>query len=195
MTLENGRASVRGIVSESSNSCTQVDPGNLAILTDVWAYRNWIMSTMAQNDTQLNGNTRLAKPLAGRQAHGIVALGCTNAYAPSNQTMYGPTDVAGIQLGAECQRGATTVALCQVDSGKTGGIMSSPVIITKFTKTIDDKNGTATTVSLPINGTGKTYASHVENEPNDLLREFTCTVGLASRVVRPPVFGGVITQL
>src|SRR5207237_8493253 len=49
VTVENGRAIVRGVASQGSVSSCMTPTGE-AVFTDVFVYRDWILQTMGKND-------------------------------------------------------------------------------------------------------------------------------------------------
>ena len=175
VTLEGGRAVVRGIASfmNASATCTSVSSTDYAALTDVFTFHDWILQTMQRNDVTLVGTTRVHS--SGRTARGVVGLGCTNP----NGTMYAPTNVAGTQIGANCQPGDTEVALCSIVAGQTDPIRPLPVVITRFTMTTTTLSG-STTTTLPI---GNTFAAYQGVVPFGAVRDFNCQIGLGSLTV------------
>ena len=58
VTVENGRAIVRGVASLGSVSSCMTPTGE-AVFTDVFVFRNWILQTMGKSDASLAGNTRV----------------------------------------------------------------------------------------------------------------------------------------
>ena len=181
VTVEGGRAVVRGIASfmNASATCTSVSPTDYLAVTDVFQFHDWILQTMGRTDVTLAGTTRVRS--SGRLARGVVGLGCTNP----NGTMYAPTNVVGTQVGADCAPGDTEVALCSISPGQTDPIRPLPVVITRFTMTTTTASG-STTTTLPI---GNTFAAYSGVVPAGVIRDFNCEIGLGSLTV-----GGGLTR-
>jgi tryptase len=97
VSVEGGRAVVRGVASLGGDCPPLRDPS----FTDVFFHRDWILSTMAKSAAELAGNTRVR--WTGRGARGQIGLGCLN---PAG-TMWGPTNVVGVELAALCEAGQT----------------------------------------------------------------------------------------
>src|SRR6185312_607875 len=58
VTVEGGRATVRGVVSfVNTKSCQTVTTGDFSALTDVAMFHDWIVSTMKTSDASLAGDT------------------------------------------------------------------------------------------------------------------------------------------
>jgi Trypsin len=168
VTLENGRATVRGIASmETINGDCSATPPAEVDFVDVFSHRDWILQTMAMNDASLAGNTRVIR--TGRLAQGVVGIGCINPYG----TMWGPLYVAGIEEGANCESGQTQAVVCSLNGAQAGVL---PVTIIKFTLKSTAANGTISLQSLPF---GSTWASFSGIVPEGTTREFTCQIGSA----------------
>lgn len=163
MTYEGNRAVVRGVASaaSSSRSDCMIPEAGAARFADVFAHRDWILSTIAMTDAQLAGNTRVR--WSGRAARGVIGLGCTN---PAG-TLWGPLNVAGVEEGANCPAGETQSIVCSLQGAQ-------PQLITAFTMKTTYANGTTTTTSLPFSGS---WASYYGLNPEGVTREFTCAVG------------------
>ena len=183
VTVEGGRATVRGVVSfVNTKSCQTVTTGDFSALTDVAMFHDWIVSTMKTSDASLAGNTRVHA--TGRLARGVVGLGCTNNYG----TMWGPMNVSGSEIGANCLAGDTEAVVCSLSPGQTDPILAQPVIIRRFTMKTTTAAGVTTTTNLPITST--TAATYYDHTPSNVTREFTCEIGLPY-IVRGG--GGVIS--
>jgi len=65
VTVENGRAIVRGVASQGSVSACMTPTGE-AVFTDVFVFRSWILQTMGKTDASLAGNTRVRWSGTGR---------------------------------------------------------------------------------------------------------------------------------
>ncbi len=111
VTVENGRATVRGIASQGSISSTECKmPSGEATFTDVFAFRGWILQTMGKPDP-FNSRVRWS----GRTARGTMGLGCVNTY---NMTLWGPLNVVGVEEGIACEANQTQTAICNLDSNQ-----------------------------------------------------------------------------
>lgn len=153
VTVEGGRALVRGIAS-------YVTPLGTVGFSDAYEHRNWILTTMNKTDATLAGNTRVR--WSGHTSRGVMGLGCTN---PAG-TMYGPLNVVGAQVGANCASGTQTV-LCSLNSNQ-------PYVIKSFTMKTIYANGSSSTQALSHSSR---WASHFSITPPGVTREFTCSVG------------------
>ena len=185
VSVENGRAVVRGIASFAHfDSCASVSATDYSAMTDVAAFHDWILRTMSRSDATLAGNTRVHT--AGRVARGVYGLGCTNPYS----TMWGPMNVSGSQVGANCAPGDTEAVVCSLYPGQTDPIRAGAVVITGFSMKTTTSAGAVTTTSLPI--TSATAATYYGVMPSNVTREFTCTIGLKLPVIGP--IGGPVVS-
>lgn len=181
VTLENGRALVRGVASTVNTSSNCTDPaGNQADFVDVFAYRDWIFQTIGMTDYFLDGNTRVR--WSGRAARGVIGVGCPNDYG----TMWGPLNVAGVAEGANCENDQTQTVVCSLGAGQS----ALSVRISAFTMKTTNEIGEVTTESLPFTNT---WASFYGPKPHGAFREFTCRVSLAD-VDHPGDIGGVLSR-
>ena len=181
VTLENGRALVRGVAStvNTSSNCT-APAGNQADFVDVFAYRDWIFQSMGMTDYFLDGNTRVR--WSGRAARGSVGVGCPNDYG----TMWGPLNVAGVMEGANCENDQTQTVVCSLSAGQS----ALSVRISAFTMKTTNEIGEVTVQSLPFTST---WASFFGVKPHGAFREFTCRVSPAD-VYDPGENGGVFSR-
>jgi hypothetical protein len=169
VTLENGRALVRGIASTTNTSSNCVDPaGNQADFVDVFAYRDWIFQTIGMTDYFLAGNTRVRR--SGRGARGLIGVGCPNDYG----TMWGPLEVGGVEEGANCENDQTQTVVCSLRAGQYGPT-GHPLRISAFSMKTTDELGQVTVQSLPFTNN---WASFTGLKPHGAFREFTCRVSL-----------------
>lgn len=168
VTVENGRAIVRGVASQGTISECKTPIGD-AVFTDVFTYRDWILQTMGKNDGALVGNTRVR--WSGQGTRGVIGIGCIHPY---QDTMWGPINVAGVEEGAFCEAGQTQTIMCNVQKipGQTIGTTQPP--ITGFTMRTTMPNGTSDVKALPFS---KTVASFYGVLPAGVTREFTCKIG------------------
>src|SRR5262245_19404553 len=166
VTLENGRAVVRGVASQASiGDC--MTPSGEAVFTDVFSFRPWILQTMIKDDTTLSGNTRVRR--SGFTAHGKMVMGCSNPYTP----YVGPLDVAGVEEGAMCNGGQAQGIFCQLDPNQANTKFGTPQIV-GFTMRTTMANGASDVVSLPFVSNLAQFAGPL---PTGASREFTCQIG------------------
>jgi hypothetical protein len=185
VTVENGRAVVRGIASfiNAASSCQSLGPYDYAALTDVSTFHDWILHTMAATDVTLAGANRVHA--SGRVAKGEVGIGCTSPYG----TMYSPMNVPGTQVGTNCTPGDRETVVCSLAPGQSDPIRAQPVVITGFTmKQTNNTTGATSTTSLPIGSS--TFATYYASVPLGVTQEFTCQIGLGSVVVG----GGIVVK-
>ena len=165
VTVEYGRATVRGIASQGTiNDC--MTPSGEATFTDVYAFRGWILQKMGMNDASLTGNTRLR--WSGSSARGTMVVACFN---PSGGNIVGPLNVVGVEEGALCEAGQTQTVMCTLDKNQTASRFGPPQL-TGFTMRTTTSNGSQVQ-SLPISGN---LASFFGSLPAGTSREFTCQV-------------------
>jgi Trypsin len=173
VTYESGRATIRGIVSQSDSDC--VNPaGNHVSFTDVFAHRDWIFQTTGMTDNFLAGNTRVR--WSGRwSVHGTMGLGCPNDYG----TMWGPIDVPGVELGANCEKEQTQTIVCSLNGNGSGPV---PLGITSFRMKTVCAPHSSTDDALPISSsTWASYFGQMPANPDPLgfcQREFKCKIGM-----------------
>ena len=181
VTLENGRALVRGVASTVNTSSNCTDPaGNQADFVDVFAYRDWIFQSIGMTDYFLDGNTRVR--WSGRAARGSVGVGCPNDYG----TMWGPLNVAGVMEGANCENDQAQTVVCSLSAGQS----ALSVRISAFTMKTTNEIGEVTVQPLPFTST---WASFFGVKPHGAFREFTCRVSPAD-VYDPGENGGVFSR-
>jgi hypothetical protein len=159
VTVEQGRAIVRGVVSQATiSSCTT--GANLEVdFVDVFYHRAWILETMRVTDAFLDGNTRLRA--IGRLARGVMAIGCPGG------TRWGPLYVRGAQQGVNCENEEKQTVLCLLDVGQPS------LRISKFTMRETLADGSVRVVALPFSVRMATYFGE---RPHGALREFECAV-------------------
>ena len=183
VTLENGRATVRGILSEASGDCV-TPAGHLARFVDVFLYRDWILETMRTTDYRLAGTNRVR--WSGRVSRGVIGIGCENPYG----TMWGPLNVPGVEEGANCEPGQAQSVVCSLSGAQTG--LTSKAI-TGFTMKTECPPHSSSVQSLPFTATWASYHGPAPVSPDPVgicLREFTCRV--SSDVAFDPDDGGVV---
>jgi hypothetical protein len=159
VTVEGGRATVRGLASTASFSdCTT--PFGEADFTDVFTFRNWILATMRKSDAALTGNTRVR--WRGEAARGRMEVACPGSYSQS-----GPLNVLGVEEGITCSTGQKQTVSCAVDAN--GPALSRITIRTVM------QDGTAIV---------RTHRARVNNlrihstfPSGAVSREYTCEIG------------------
>jgi len=166
VTVENGRATVRGIASQGTQSdCMKVF--GEATFTDVFAFRGWILQKMGMSDAALTGNTRVR--WSGSSARGVMGIGCFNPY---NQTLWGPLNVVGVEEGAVCEAGQTQTVMCNLDKTQASTKFGPPVL-TGLTMLTIMANGTSQVQSIPASGNSASFFGLL---PAGVSRQFTCQV-------------------
>jgi hypothetical protein len=168
VTVENGRAIVRGVASQgtiSSSDCKT--PTGEAVFTDVFAFRDWILQTMGKTDATLVGNTRVR--WGGTAARGKMVMGCSNPNTP----YWGPLNVVGVEEGAVCDGGQAQGIICQLDSNQASTKFGPPQIV-GFTMRTTMANGSSQVTPLPFVSNLAQFAGPL---PAGASREFTCQIG------------------
>lgn len=176
VTVENGRAIVRGVASQGSvGDC--MTPTGEAVFTDVFTFRAWILQTMGKTDASLVGNTRVR--WSGYGGRGKIVMGCSNPNTP----YWGPLNVAGVEEGAMCDGGKAQGIICQLDATQPSGRFGPPQIVGFSMTTI--MNGTAQTQPLPFSGNLAQFSGTL---PPGASREFTCRIG---STITPGMLGNI----
>ena len=166
VTVENGRAIVRGVASLGSVSSCMTPTGE-AVFTDVFVFRSWILQTMGKTDASLAGNTRVR--WSGTGARGKMVMGCSNPNTP----IWGPLNVVGVEEGAVCDGGQAQGIICQLDPNQTSTRLGPPQIV-GFTMRTTMADGTSQVISLPFVNNLAQFAGPL---PAGASREFTCQIG------------------
>lgn len=166
VTVEYGRATVRGVASQGTVSDCKTPTGE-ATFTDVFNFRGWILQKMGMNDASLTGNTRLR--WSGSSARGTMVVACFN---PSGGNIVGPLNVVGVEEGALCEAGQTQTVMCTLDKNQPSSKFGPPKIV-RFTMRTTSSNSPEQ--QLPVSSTGNTAAFFGSLPPNTS-REFTCQV-------------------
>jgi len=168
VTVENGRAVVRGVASQGSVSSCMTPTGE-AVFTDVFVFRDWILQTMGKNDATLSGNTRVR--WSGAAASGKIVMGCSNPNTP----YWGPLNVVGVEEGADCGSapGQSQGIICQLDANQASTKFGPPQIV-GFSMRTTMANGASQVVSLPFVSNLAQFAGPL---PAGASREFTCSIG------------------
>ena len=168
VTVENGRAIVRGVASQGSVGDCKTPTGE-AVFTDVFAFHDWILQTMGKNDATLSGNTRVR--WSGLTARGKIVMGCSNPNTP----YWGPLNVVGVEEGADCGSapGQAQGIICQLDPNQPSTKFGLPQIV-GFSMRTTMANGSSQVVSLPFVSNLAQFAGPL---PAGASREFTCSIG------------------
>jgi len=163
VTVENGRATVRGIASQGTiTNC--MTPSGEATFTDVFAFRGWILQTMGKNDAF---NTRVR--WSGYAARGTMGLGCVNAY---NMTLWGPLNVVGVEEGIACEAGQTQTIICNLEKNQANVGVMVPML-SALTMRTTMSNGASNVQTIPASGNTVNFFGLL---PAGASREFTCQI-------------------
>jgi hypothetical protein len=177
VTVENGRAIVRGVASQGTVGDCKTPTGE-AVFTDVFAFRAWILQTMGKTDATLAGNTRIR--WSGTVARGKIVIGCSNPNTP----YWGPLEVVGVEEGAMCDAGQAHAVICQLDSNQASTNFGPPQIV-GFTMRTTTATGTEV-VSLPFASNLAQFAGPL---PAGATREFTCQIGTSLKAATGAITG------
>jgi secreted trypsin-like serine protease len=159
VTVEYGRATVRGVASTASFSDCMTPSGE-ADFTDVFTFRNWILTTMGKSDAALTGNTRVR--WKGEAAHGRMEVACPNSLPRS-----GPLNVFGVEVGITCSTGQKQTVSCAVDAnGPALSRITARTVMQDGTAIV--RTHRARVNSLRIHSTFPSGA---------VSREYTCEIG------------------
>ncbi|MFZ1746712.1 MAG: trypsin-like serine protease [Nitrospirales bacterium] len=169
VTVENGRATVRGIASQG-NTTNCLTPNGEAVFTDVFTFRAWILQTMGKTDPSLVGNTRVR--WSGRMAHGRMIVACFNPYG----NLEGPLNVVGVEEGTVCESGQTQTIMCNLDKNQ-GNVGVMVPTLSGLTVRTTMSNGTSQVQTLPPSGSTASFFGLL---PAGASREFTCQIGTAT---------------
>jgi len=177
VTYENGRATVRGIVSQSDDvlgNCI-ITPRFAQTFTDVFTFRDWILETMRANGAS-GENTRVR--WEGFGFRGVMGIGCLNpysvAYGDPYATLWGPLNVQGVEVAANCNRDETQTVLCSLNSVQPGPAGLRPAI-KSFTMTTV-AGGNTSVQALPVSNH---FAAFFGIMPAGAARTFTCLISHA----------------
>lgn len=166
VTVEYGRATVRGIASQGTISDCMTATGE-ATFTDVFANRGWILQTMGKNDSSLVGNTRVR--WSGRSARGLMLVACFNPYG----NLEGPLNVVGVEEGAVCEANQTQTVMCKLENNP-GGTVSTTAVLSGLTVRTTQANGSSQVQTIPPSGNTASFFGLL---PTGVSREFTCQIG------------------
>lgn len=167
VTVEYGRATVRGIASQA-NTTNCLTPNGEAVFTDVFTFRGWILQTMGKNDASLAGNTRVR--WSGRMVRGKMIVACFNPYG----NLEGPLNVVGVEEGVVCEPGQTQTVMCNLEKGQ-GSVKPMLVpTLSGLTVRTTMSSGASEVRTLPPSGTTASFFGLL---PAGASREFTCQIG------------------
>jgi trypsin len=170
VTVENGRATVRGIASNATVTDCKT-PSGIASFTDVFTKRDWILQSMGKTDASLSGNTRVR--WSGRAARGVMGVKCNNPYG----TLWGPLNVVGVEVGAVCGTSLSPQeVMCNLEEVQDRVGPVAPTI-TGFTLKTTLASGATEVRSLPFSGKSARY-SNVSLGVGIRDREFICQIGI-----------------
>ncbi len=178
VTVENGRAIVRGVASQGSVSDCMTPSGE-AVFTDVFVFRDWVLNTMGRNDASLSGNTRVR--WSGVGARGKIVLGCSHPNTP----YWGPLNVAGVEEGAMCEGGQAQGIICQLDPNQDSTRFGPPQI-TGFNMRTTMPGSPSQVVPLPFVANLAQFSGPF---PPGATREFTCQIGTAMTAATGAITG------
>lgn len=181
VTVEQGRATVRGIVSQGTISDCKTPAGE-SVFTDVFIVHKWILQTMDKTQALVDGNTRLL--WSGLSGHGTMTIGC------GDRSRSGPLNVEGVMEGLNCQPGPQFVS-CELSVNQPRrGVFMDPTI--KGIKIITFmKDGTSVGHTY-VNETGiRRFSIDETLPPEAVYREYTCLIGSTlTFIYDDPVFKG-----
>ena len=167
VTVEYGRATVRGVASQG-NTGNCMTPNGEAVFTDVFAFRGWIFQTMGMSNAALTGNTRIR--WSGYAARGTMTVACFN---PNNGNLVGPLNVVGVEEGTQCEAGQTQTVMCTLDKTQNSTKIFGPPVLTGMTMRTT-ANGASQVQSIPPSGSTASFFGLL---PAGTSREFTCQIG------------------
>lgn len=166
VTVENGRAIVRGVASLGTvGDC--MTPSGEAVFTDVFVFRGWILQTMGMTNVSFSGNVKVRR--SGFGASGKIVMGCSHPNTP----YWGPLNVVGVEEGAVCDGGQAHGIMCQLDPNQANTRFGPPQIV-GFTMWEKNANGASAVTPLPFVSNLAQFAGPL---PAGASREFTCQIG------------------
>lgn len=167
VTVEQGRATVRGVVSQGTISDCKTPTGE-SVFTDVFNVRGWILKTMAKTQAVLDGNTRLQ--WSGLSGRGVMAIGC------GDRSQSGPLNVEGVMEGLNCLPGPQFVSCELHENQPQRGPFLDPLI--RGIKMITFMKDGTSAVYTYVNETGvRRFTINETLSPEAVSREYTCLIG------------------
>lgn len=168
VSMVNGRATVRGVLSQAPAFAGCTSPNVRGTFVDVAPHTPWILSVLGLSADGLDGMSRVRA--SGTFVRGETTLTCTSPFLTAS--ISGPMNVPGAQTAASCLSfGGTVTARCALDS-------SVSAFISQFTLRTT-QNGVTTVTQLPFSSLGATATRTVSAGQ---VLEFDC------RVEKLPVF-------
>jgi hypothetical protein len=168
VTVENGRATVRGIMSAGSITADCMTPSGYTDLTDVFTYHDWILQTIGKDDASLAGNTRVR--WSGPSARGVIGVDCVVATANYPPNREGPLNVVGVEEGVVCQPGQRRTVTCSLNPDQ--GNVTLPPRLDSITVRTTMANGTSELSVLPARSND--VRNHSTFPPGAVSQEFVC---------------------
>lgn len=167
VTIEQGRATVRGIVSHGTISDCKTPIGE-SVFTDVFNIREWILRTMDKSQAVVDGNTRLR--WSGLSGRGTMTIGC------GDRSQSGPLNVEGVMEGLNCQPGPQFVS-CELSVNQPQrGPFLDPII--RGIKMITFMKDGTSAVYTYVNETAvRRFTVNETLPPEAVSREYTCLIG------------------
>lgn len=166
VTVENGRATVRGVASMGTvTDCTT--PAGEADFTDVFTFREWILQTMGKSDAALTGNTRV-------RWGGAAALGMMGVACPGSGSEFGPLNVVGVEDGITCSAGQSQTVSCEVDNGRTLRPRIFPAVLSSITSRTVMQDGTVSMKTTPVRTNH--VRLHTTLPSAAISRDYTCQI-------------------
>lgn len=167
VTVEQGRATVRGIVSQGTISDCKTPIGE-SVFTDVFLVRDWILQTMGKSQALVDGNTRLR--WSGLGGTGTMAIRC------GDWSRSGPLNVEGVMEGLTCQPGPQFVS-CELSVTQPHRTVVTDPTIEAIRMITFMKDGTSVEHTY-VNETGvRRFSINETLPPEAVSREYTCLIG------------------
>lgn len=172
ITVEGGKLVVRGIVSLGAKTCAQRADMHFA---DVFAHRDWIISTIRANDAPdvLEANVRVR--WTGDNALGVMSVTC------GGKTYAGRMGIAGLEVKATCDPNQPTAVSCSVVHAAGATVFDTffskargEPVITGFTRRTLRSDGTVDEYTSELFTPGY---NDQRQWPQGIAHEFVCQVG------------------
>lgn len=187
VTIEGGRAVVRGVAVSGTPLPDGAPPSGLTNFTDVFQYRSWIISVMGEDASTLEGNTRVRR--SGANARGVVGIGCGDP----NGTYWAPLDVVGVELRPMCQPDSRQAIVCAIQGTLQGGSFSFPNERSVRHLAIATRSVGGSVTNEIIPPTSTKVVTHNGNPPAGATRLYECEIKSLLSQSAPPV-GDVVVD-
>jgi hypothetical protein len=172
VTVENGRATVRGIASTAN-------PTSVGF-ADVFSYQDWILEKMGKTDESLTGTTRVR--WSGPSARGVMGVDCpVVSTINSPGTRWGPLNVVGVEEGVVCEPGQQRTVTCALDPNQ--GNVTLPPRLDSITMRTTMSNGASEVRVLSAHANSVSY--HFTFPRGAVSQEFVCQIE-NKPLTRPP---------